>query len=285
MHNGLNIQVSGDSGEGYAWEMAEMTVPSALTPYVMRICGYREYSPAPLRRLEPPYSGLPMIIGFGSPLEVSGARYRLDKVDAFVAGLDLSAAYTEGSGHQGGVQIDLTPLGAAHILGMPLHPLSRSLVRLDDLLGRDGRELRQRLGEANDWESRLRLARDFVCRRLAANAPPPALVAFAIRCLTDSKGHRSIEAMAGEAGVSRKHLTQQFRTWTGLPPSAYGRLLRFERAVDEIKRRPASADWAQIAAGCGYYDQPHFNRDFKAFTGLSPSGFVARLLPDGGVAA
>jgi len=91
--------------------------------------------------------------------------------------------------------------------------------------------------------------------------------------------------MAEDAGVSRKHLTHQFRTWTGLPPSSYARLLRFERALGEIARLPHARDWARIAAGCGYYDQPHFNRDFKAFTGLSPSGYVARLMPNGGVAA
>jgi len=130
MDDSLNIRVSRDSGPDFAWEMAITDVPSELAPYASRICGYREWSPTPLRRLEPPYSGLPLIIGIGEPINVWGEAYRLEAVTAFVAGLDLFAATTEGQGDQGGVQIDLTPLGAARLLGMPLVSLSHSLIRL-----------------------------------------------------------------------------------------------------------------------------------------------------------
>jgi len=285
MDDSLSVALSSDATADYAWEMAETAVPPALAQLATRLVGYREWMAQPMRRIEPPYTGLPMIIGFGETLNVSGAHYRLDDVSAFVAGLDLSAAYTEGSGHHAGVQLDLTPLGAIRILGMPLEGLARGLVRLEDLLGREGAALRQRLGEANDWASRLRLVRDFALRRAAAHAEAPWIVAYAWQALTRSRGEASIANLADDAGVSRKHLTQQFRLWTGLPPSAYARLVRFERAVKAIERAPSAADWAQVAAGCGYYDQPHFNRDFKAFTGMSPTAFVARMIPNGGVAA
>jgi AraC-like DNA-binding protein len=285
MDDAWDIRLSRDAGPDFAWEMALADAPPALAPYVMRFCAYREWSPAPLKRLQPPYSGLPLIIGLGEPLSVVGERYHLDGVDSFVAGLDLAAGTTEGCGHQGGVQVDLTPLGAACILGMPLESLSRNLVRLEDVLGADGLALRQRLGEVNDWASQLRLVRDFCLRRIADNPSPPPLVAYVLGRLGASRGSAPIERLAEYAGVSRKHLTQQFRVWIGLPPSAYARLLRFERALDELKRRPKSADWAQIAAGCGYYDQPHFNRDFKVFTGLSPTAYVGRLLSNGSAAA
>ncbi|MCC6919980.1 MAG: AraC family transcriptional regulator [Alphaproteobacteria bacterium] len=285
MDDSLSVTVRRDASADYAWEMAETAVPPALAGLATRLVGYREWMAQPLRRIEPPYTGLPLIIGFGETLNVSGERYRLDDVSAFVAGLDLSAAYTEGSGHHAGVQLDLTPLGAVRILGMPLADLAYGLVKLEELLGREGATLRQRLGEANDWASRLRLVRDFAQQRAAAHAGAPWIVAYAWQALTRSHGAANIARLADDAGVSRKHLTQQFRAWTGLPPSAYARLVRFERAVKEIERAPLATDWAQIAAGCGYYDQPHFNRDFKAFTGLSPTAFVARIIPNGGVAA
>jgi AraC-like DNA-binding protein len=265
--------------------MAFAEPDARLRGLVRRVCGYQEWSSGPLRRVEPPYSGLPLIIGFGEALTVSGDRYRLEGVTSFVAGLDVAAAVTEGQGHQGGVQLDLTPLGAARILGMPLEALSRQLVRFEDLLGREAVGLSEQLALANGWGPRLRIIQDFALHRAHAHAGPPLLVASVWRRLIASSGRASIEAMADDAGVSRKHLTRQFAHWTGLPPSAYARVLRFDRAVERIKRAPDLVDWAMLAQDCGYYDQPHFNRDFRGFSGMTPSAYLAAMMPGGGVAA
>jgi AraC-like DNA-binding protein len=67
----------------------------------------------------------------------------------------------------------------------------------------------------------------------------------------------------------------------GLPPKVIGRILRFDR----VKRRLERADGhglSEIALDCGYYDQAHLNRDFRAFAHATPTEFLARRLPDGG---
>ncbi len=273
------------AGPGVAWEMAVADPDSRLGGLVQQFCGYREWSAEPLRRIQPPYSGLPLIVGFGEPIAVSGASYRLERVSAFMAGLEITAAHTEGAGHQAGVQLDLTPLGAARLLGMPLEALACRVVRLEDLMGAEGRQLAQRLGDAADWAERLGLTEAFALERIARHRAPPALVEALWRRLIASRGQTNIAALATDAGVSRKHLTQQFRHWTGLPPSQYARVLRFERAVERIRARPHDVDWAQLAGACGYCDQPHFNRDFRSFTGLTPTLFLAALEPHGGIAA
>jgi AraC-like DNA-binding protein len=280
-----HIAIERFAGPGVAWEMAFAEPDPRLAGLVQRLCGYREWSAEPLCRIQPPYSGLPLIIGFGAPITVAGTRYRLDRVSAFMAGLETAAAQTEGSGHQAGVQLDLTPLGAARLLGRPLEALAGQVVRLEDLIGADGRRLAQRLGEATGWDERLTLTEDFVLERINLHRPPPPLVTALWRRLIASRGQSDIAALAADAGVSRKHLTQQFRHWTGLPPSQYARVLRFERAVARIRARPLGVDWAQVAAACGYYDQPHFNRDFRSFTGLTPTRFLAALQPHGGIVA
>jgi AraC-like DNA-binding protein len=66
-----------------------------------------------------------------------------------------------------------------------------------------------------------------------------------------------------------------------VPPKTLARILRFEHAL-ALLRRDDGARFAEIAERCGYYDQAHMNRDFRAFAGASPSEFLARRLPDGG---
>ncbi len=62
----------------------------------------------------------------------------------------------------------------------------------------------------------------------------------------------------------------RFREELGVPPKALARILRFERAVGRLR---AGDDLAALALDAGYYDQAHFNRDFRAFAGATPTAY------------
>jgi AraC-like DNA-binding protein len=61
-----------------------------------------------------------------------------------------------------------------------------------------------------------------------------------------------------------------FRRELGLPPKTLARLVRFERA-HRLTSRAATEGWAAVAADAGYYDQAHLIRDFRAFSGSTPT--------------
>jgi len=76
-------------------------------------------------------------------------------------------------------------------------------------------------------------------------------------------------------GVSRRYFTEQVRRRAGLPPKTLQRIGRMRRLLAEIDaRRPIR--WSREAVGAGYFDQPHAIRDFKAFTGMTPTEYVER---------
>jgi AraC-like DNA-binding protein len=85
-----------------------------------------------------------------------------------------------------------------------------------------------------------------------------------------SGGAVAVETLAAELGWSRRHFAARFRAEVGMAPKALARLLRFERAVERLR---GGEELAMIALGCGYYDQAHFNRDFRAFTGTTPTAY------------
>jgi transcriptional regulator GlxA family with amidase domain len=95
-----------------------------------------------------------------------------------------------------------------------------------------------------------------------------------LRKLNEADGQLSIKALAEEIGCSQKHLITLFRNAVGTTPKNYCRLLRFEKALGFMQGSSAP-DWADIALACGYYDQPHFIREFRAFAGETPNMFKA----------
>jgi AraC-like DNA-binding protein len=166
------------------------------------------------------------------------------------------------------------------VLGWPMGALARQAVPLEDLGGRFAR-LPDRLAVAGDWTTRFAALDAFLAARLAeARAPAPG-VAWAWAALRATHGATPVGALAAELGWSRRRLASTFREQVGLPPKRYARILRFRHVLRRLDGRP-EAQWAEIAYDCGYYDQAHFNRDFRAFAGTTPTDYLGRRLPGGG---
>ncbi|WP_233438514.1 AraC family transcriptional regulator [Actinokineospora spheciospongiae] len=79
-------------------------------------------------------------------------------------------------------------------------------------------------------------------------------------------------AVADEIGWTRQHLSTRFREQVGLTPKAVARIARLHRAVT-LLNHPSALPLAEVAHRCGYTDQPHLNRDFRALTGCTPTEY------------
>jgi AraC-like DNA-binding protein len=246
-----------------AWGVPDPRLSGLVRPY----CGYIERTQGPLERPELPHPNVTVILGFGPPVDFPERGFAHT---AFVAGLDDAPVLTAHGGEQSGVQLGLSPLLAGMVFGLPAAELTREVVRIDDVLGHDGRELCERLPAAPDWDARFRLVDRWLLRRLDAARPPHAGVAGAWSQLTASGGRTGIAALARDLGWSRRHLTERFRAEVGLPPKAYARILRFQRAR-ELIAKGGRGTLGQIAIEAGYYDQAHLNRDFRELAGRPPT--------------
>jgi AraC-like DNA-binding protein len=275
------LTVDRHEGELGWWEMASRAPHARLAGGVLRYCGYEEHTAQPLRRLEAPFAGVVVILSFGEKIRLVDADGRDELHRSFSGGLSDGPTFTEHGGTQHGIQVDLAPPAARALFGMPLRELTNRVVSLDDLLGREGAELIERLYDAPRWDQRFDLLDELLSRRLEDGSRVAAPLLGAWRRLTEARGRVEIEELAGELGYSRRHLSARFGEELGLSPKTYARVLRFEHAVERLGRDDG-ARFAEIAQDCGYYDQAHLNRDFREFAGTSPGDYVGRLLPDGG---
>jgi AraC-like DNA-binding protein len=105
----------------------------------------------------------------------------------------------------------------------------------------------------------------------AAPLTEPA-VERAVACALGAFGMVRVDAMARAAHVGERHLERLFRHHVGVTPKTWLRSIRFQEVLRTI-REGERPQWAEIAQQHGFYDQAHFVRDFKLFTGQAPSVF------------
>jgi AraC-like DNA-binding protein len=249
----------------------ELHMRKSSSPAVRNLAGWYERVDHPVVRREVPGGRIVLVISFGPPLEVDGSSY-----GSFVAGLHETAAITEHAGVSHGVQAYLTPLGAERLFRMPMGELANRGADLADLLD-DAGELAERLYDTPGWPARLALLEAYIERRVADAPRAPREIEWSWQRLLRTDGAVPVADLADEVGWSRRHLAARFREHVGLPPKALARILRFERAAERLRR---GADLSDAALDSGYYDQAHFNRDFKAFAGVTPTQYRVTSVQD-----
>lgn len=98
------------------------------------------------------------------------------------------------------------------------------------------------------------------------------VVRRALGLLGAARTPASVRRAAADLGISPRHLARLFLAEVGVPPKLCARLMRFQRVVRLLGRRPRAPSGELVGAG-GYYDQAHLIREFRAFAGLSPDAY------------
>src|SRR5262249_3987503 len=98
----------------------------------------------------------------------------------------------------------------------------------------------------------------------------------AAKLLDRTKGQYRISELADYCQVSVRQLQRGFQQVIGTSPKTFARTLRFQEAQRRLMFDP-DADLTDLAYECGYFDQAHFNKDFKAITGKTPSEYAGQM--------
>ncbi len=169
------------------------------------------------------------------------------------------------------------------VLGATASQIAGRIVPLEELWGgADVRRLLDRLAKADATSDAIAIVESAIADRIAragrlalrdldARVSPLAL--GAARKLQDER----INVVAGDLGVTERHLRRVFRETVGLGPKAFAKLARFRRAVDLALEANGAEAWAEIAIATGYYDQAHLIAEFRDIAGTTPRALLREL--------
>lgn len=192
------------------------------------------------------------------------------RAEAVVAGAYSQFAVLDTSQPSYLLGVHFRPGGSFPFLGLPAGELHNLDVSLDDLWGTPTvRDVHELLVAAPTPDAKFDLLERALIARASTLAREGA-VPWAIRALKKA----SVAEVTGAIGMSGRGFVDAFRRETGYTPKVFARVQRFQRLLRRVHGQ-GDVDWAEAALACGYYDQSHLIRDFRAFSGLTPSAYLA----------
>lgn len=168
------------------------------------------------------------------------------------------------------IGVHFKPGGAFPFLGVPARDVEGRHVPLEALWGADARALRDRALAAPSGQPRLLALEAALLERSRRARGGSRELTLALAAF-DDPALVSVADVRLRTGLSAKRLIALFADHVGLTPKAFWRVRRFQAALRAIERgMPGDA---ALALRLGYFDQAHFDREFRHFTGLNPRAY------------
>ncbi len=191
---------------------------------------------------------------------------------AYITGQTTTYNNLRITGHTDIICIDFIPYGAKIFFGIPMTELQGESVDLDYLRDYEISELGKQLSETSSNELSISLIERFLMKRfsLKKNYNLERMTATFQKI---NNGQTEINELAGASCLSYKQFKRIFAEYVGTNPKDFLRIIRFQKALYILQINPLIS-LTELSFECGYYDQSHFIKEFKVFSGYTPSEYI-----------
>jgi AraC-like DNA-binding protein len=193
------------------------------------------------------------------------------------------------SGKTGIVAARFFPYGFSAFTALAASAMTEKKMSIDLLFGESGKKIEHDIVHSKSMEERLQLLQSFLSKQVKEEAEEDRILSYCVEALADSNGQLPIQNLTTNLQMSYKTLERRFYAKIGVSPKQYARIVRFHHLFHQIESKQIQS-LTDLAYESGYYDQAHFIRDFKHFSGISPrqyfnqknelSDFLTKQAPD-----
>jgi methylphosphotriester-DNA--protein-cysteine methyltransferase len=243
-----------------------------LRPYVREYWIYENPDTAVRRQKIIPDGYCEIIFRYGDPTRINlHGEWEVQEGELF-AGQISSHFYMENTGVSGILGVKLRPAAPYHLFGIPMDEFTDRVVGLEKALGTVPPSIGQLTDARTAPARRIQLAERWLSDHLPVESTVKSKrISGVVETIFRKNGLVDIEALAEEHHVSRRHLEREFKQVVGLTFKFFSRIIRFNFIFEVMKSGDTS--WIDIALKSGFFDQAHFIKNFREFTGENPSEY------------
>lgn len=193
---------------------------------------------------------------------------------AMVLGQTMEPFYIEPTGFVKTFAIRFYPYGFANFVSEPISNLANKETPIKQLFRREtADELEQKIVKAKNTEQRISIIEKFLLDRLNDEKTINRIVKNTIDSLMSTNGSASINSILKDDLSKRRQLERNFKKQIGVSPKQLGKVIRLQTALKMLLDQK-SENLTDIAYESEYFDQAHFIKDFREFTGINPREFI-----------
>ncbi|GAA3521395.1 helix-turn-helix domain-containing protein [Aquimarina addita] len=194
---------------------------------------------------------------------------------AMVLGQTIDPFYIEPTGFVKSFAVRFYPYGFANFVTEPISNLANKETPINQLFEMENAEdLEQKIIKAESTEQRISIIEKFLLDELNNERTINRIVKNTVHTLLSTNGSASIQSILKGDLSKRRQLERNFKKQIGVSPKQLGKVIRLQTAL-KMLLTPKSDNLTDIAYKSKYFDQAHFIKDFREFTGTNPKEFLA----------
>lgn len=171
----------------------------------------------------------------------------------------------------GTIVVEFSPQGAYRFFDVQLNDIANKIYPLTDILGTVAKQLEEQISNVESIPGKVVLLQRFLLKQFLLQQED-AIFEYCVAKITSSKGRVTVRELEKKTGYSSRWLNMKFKDKLGISPKNLSSIVRFNQYYNAVANNDEMG-FMQNAFYEYYYDQSHFLKEFRRFTGLSHSGF------------
>jgi AraC-like DNA-binding protein len=212
-----------------------------------------------------------LIFHFGDPYKIKLNSQWTVQSSALCAGQITRHFSLQNTGKSNVFGVKLKPTALTHLYDLNMHTITDKVVDAVCLLPKEMSFLQSEFDTSANYNERISKAEKYFKKLLSTSSFKETYADKAIDLIFERKGMVTVAELCGFTGIGERQLENYFKKLVGLSPKFFCRIIRFNYIFDLVQKN--KQQWTSLAYEAAYYDQSHFIRNFKTFTGQSPSTY------------
>ena len=247
-----------------------------LKPYITKIWLFEsDYMLSPNNSLIAPNARAKIIIPYKNALSTTdnGKTTVCNESDLYLIGIrDVPVTLSAKPGFTGSIGIELTTCGAYRFLNISMSEITNSLFSFTDIYGKEGKRLQQKMVDHEKPEHKIQIIQEFLLNRLTQENRNNQIIDYSVNLITSLNGLIEIKELERKTGFSKRYLDYLFKDHLGISPKTFSTIMRFQKFYKHWSETE-SLNFSRESIYELYYDQSHFIKEFKRYTGYTPMKF------------